>query len=273
MSSGFEFIHDTNKSERAILLFHGLTGSPFEMKKFGKYLFDNGFDVYGICLPGHGDMQSEIYTVKYIEWIECAGSTFEKLAQKYEEVFIGGLCLGAVISLYLAEKYRGKIKGIISLSTTLYLDGWRLPWYSIFMPIALHTIFRYYYTYPECEPYGVKNKKTRATIKRILSKPDVGMDNYPMSAFHELLELSSTTRKSLSEIISPILIIHSKEDDLTSIKGAKEVFAKISTTDKELIILDNSYHMVLYDNEKDFVFKKSLDFLNTHSLFFGAKAI
>ena len=104
MSSGFEFIHE-EKSDRAIMLFHGLTGSPFEMKNFGKYLYENGFDVFGICLPGHGDLQSEIYTVKYTEWIDCASKNLEKLCEKYKEVFLGGLCLGAVISLYLGEKY------------------------------------------------------------------------------------------------------------------------------------------------------------------------
>lgn len=266
MSSGFEFIHE-EKSDRAILLFHGLTGSPFEMKNFGKYLYENGFDVFGICLPGHGDLQYDIYTVKYTEWTDCASKNLEKLCEKYKEVFLGGLCLGAVISLYLGEKYGNKIKGIISLSTTLYLDGWRLPWYSIFMPIALHTIFRYYYTYPECEPYGVKNERTRAAIKKILTKTEAGMDNYPMSAFYELLQLSKYVRLNLKNITCPIIVIHSKEDDLTTEKSAKEVFKNISSEDKELIILNNSYHMVLYDNEKEFVFKKSLEFLNNRSTF------
>ncbi len=247
-------------------MFHGLTGSPYEMKKFGKFLFDNGYDVYGVCLPGHGDSQSDIYTVKYEEWIDFANAQFEHLCDKYDEVFVAGLCLGAVLSLSLAEKYQEKVKGIISLSTTLYLDGWRLPWYAVIMPITLNTIFRYYYTYPECEPYGVKNERTRESIKRLLSKSEVGMDNFPMCAFHELLELSDEVQMDFSEIVSPILIIHSKDDDLTSVKSANEVFENVSSEDKELIILEDSYHMVLYDNEKEFVFNKSLEFLNAHSL-------
>lgn len=34
-SLDFEFIHE-NKCKRAVLLFHGMTGSPFEMKKMAK---------------------------------------------------------------------------------------------------------------------------------------------------------------------------------------------------------------------------------------------
>lgn len=254
-------------------MFHGLTGSPFEMKKFGTFLANNGYDVYGVCLPGHGEMQSEIYTVTYQEWIDFASQKFEELCNKYEEVFLSGLCLGAVLSLFLGEKYKKEVKGIISLSTTLYLDGWRLPWYSFLMPIGLKTIFRYYYTYPECEPYGVKNERTRASIKKIITKTEAGMDNYPMSAFHELLELSREVRMNLDKIYAPILIIHSREDDLTSTKSANEVYNNISSADKNLIILENSYHMVLYDNEKEFVFDKSLEFLNSHSKCSEAAAV
>ena len=31
-----------------------------------------------------------------------------------------------------------------------------------------------------------------------------------------------------------------------------------------MIILENSYHMVLYDNEKEFVFNKGVEFLDSH---------
>ncbi len=263
MGSAFEFLNENNH-KKAVLLFHGLTGSPFEMKKFGKFLSINGYDVYGGCLPGHGEYKSDIYTVSYNDWIKYAENLFEKLNQKYEEVYVGGLCLGAVVSLYLCEKYQEKVKGAILLSTTLYLDGWRLPWYACFMPFGLNTIFRYYYQYPECEPYGVKNKRIREIVKKAL-KTDGGMDTYPMCAFHELLELSQDVRYDLDMVTSPLLIIHSREDDLASKKGAEEVYKEVSSKEKELIILEDSYHMVLYDNEKDYVFNKSLDFLNKHS--------
>ena len=51
---------------------------------------------------------------------------------------------------------------------------------------------------------------------------------------------------------------------LTSIKSAEIVYNKISSEEKEKIILYDSYHMVLYDNEKEFVFNKALEFLNSH---------
>ncbi|MBQ8476149.1 alpha/beta hydrolase, partial [bacterium] len=236
MDLEFELIQEKS-SKGAVLLFHGLTGTPFELKKYAQYLFNKGYDVYAPCLPGHGDRVFEIYTVKYQDWLKFVEDKFLELSKKYENIFVSGICLGAVLSIYLGIKFSSKIKGIIPASTTLYLDGWRLPWYSILMPLGLATILRFYYNYPECEPYGIKNEKTRAVIKKLLAKSDVGMNEFPMTAFYELLKLSSYIIKNLYKVSAPVLLFHSKEDDLTSIKSAEIVYNKISSLDKEKIIL------------------------------------
>jgi carboxylesterase len=263
----FEFINEDKKTSRAVLLFHGMTGSPYELKKYGQYLQGLGYDVYANCLPGHGDKVEEIYTVKYTDWLEFAFSKFEELNSKYDEVFVSGLCLGAVLAIAVAQKYKSEVKGVVALSTTLFLDGWRLPWYSIFLPIGLTTLLRFYYTYPECDPHGIKNLRTRNIVKKLLQKGDVGMNDFPMTCIYELFKLSRFVRnkKRMKKVVSPFLFIHSREDDLTSPKGSKLVYENISSDDKELIILEDSYHMVLYDNEKEFVFETVGNFMNSRS--------
>ena len=264
MSLNFNFIHEDEKPKAAVLLFHGLTGSPYELKKYGVFLYENGYDVFAECLPGHGEKFEEIYTVKYIDWLDFAYQRFSELKAKYSQVFVSGLCLGAVLALGVAEKYPEKVDGVISLSTTLFLDGWRLPWYKFLIPLGLSTILRFYYNYPECEPHGIKNERTRAVVKKLLAKGDVGMNDFPMTGIYELVKLSAVVRKELSKVITPILFIHSKEDDLTSLKSMFVPYNAISSRDKEKIVLHDSYHMVLYDNEKEFVFSKALNFLEKH---------
>ena len=264
MSLDFELIHEDIEPKGAVLLFHGLTGSPFELKKYGQFLYNNGYDIYADCIPGHGDNFEDIYTVTYQDWLDFAYGRFEFLKSNYEKVFVSGLCMGAVLALAVGEKYKEQVSGVISLSTTLYLDGWRLPWYKCLIPVGIATIIRYYYNYPECEPHGIKNEKTRSVIKKLLAKGGVGMNDFPMTGFYELLKLSSFVRKNLKEFNIPILLIHSKEDDLTSVKSAEVVYENIKSSDKEKIILYDSYHMVLYDNEKEFVFNKALEFITNH---------
>ncbi|MCD7740314.1 MAG: alpha/beta fold hydrolase, partial [Candidatus Gastranaerophilales bacterium] len=235
MSLDFELKHD-KETRRAVLLFHGMTGSPFELKKYGQYLYSLGYDIYADCLPGHGDKAADIYTIKYQDWLNFSYQKFEKLCLKYDEVFVSGVCLGAVLAIAIAQKYPDKVKGVIALSTTLFLDGWRLPWYSFMLPIGLSTLLRFYYTYPECEPHGIKNLKTRNIVKKLLQKGNVGMNDFPMVCIYELLKLSMFVRnkKLMKKVVTPILFIHAKEDDLTGPKSSKVVYDAVSSRDKTM---------------------------------------
>ena len=249
------------KGKKAVLLFHGLTGSPYEMKKYGNFLYKQGYDVFCYSFPGHGERLHEIQTVTWEDWCQFAQEKYDKLRPKYEKFFVSGLCLGAAMAIYLAENNKD-ITGIAALSTTLFLDGFCIPWTSCMIPLGLSTILRYYYTFPEDDCLGIKNELTRKSLAKLMAKTTVGMDNYPLNCVFGLLNLSKHVRKNLSKVTCPILCIHSKYDNLASVKGPKIVMNNVSSVKKRYIELNNSYHMVLYDNEKDFVMDEVNKFLN-----------
>lgn len=258
-SLDFEFTHENNN--RAVLLFHGMTGSPFEMKKLGRALYEAGLDVYCYCLPGHGTSPISIKTVRWEDWYQESTSHYRDLTKKYEEVYLGGLCMGAVLALAIASEYKD-VTGILALSTTLFLDGWTIPWYNFLMPMGLHTILRYYYSFPEREPYGLKNEALRKKVAALQKKNTVALDNYPMSCIYELLKMSKVAQKNMEKVKSPVLLMHAKEDDLTSPKSADFVYKNISSSIREYVELEDSYHLVVMDNEREFVFNKCIEFLN-----------
>ncbi len=127
---------ETVQPNRAVMLFHGLTGSPYELKRYAKYLYEKGFDVFCYCLPGHGDHEIDIYSVKEKDWRDFADERYKALRKNYADFFVGGLCLGAVLALNLAVENKD-ITGLICLSTTLFLDGWTIPFYNFLMPLGL----------------------------------------------------------------------------------------------------------------------------------------
>ena len=263
-SIDFEFLHteiQDKQNKRAVLLFHGLTGSPFEMRKYGDFLFKNGSDVFCYSFPGHGDRISEIETVTWSDWCNFAQDKYNELRNNYNQFFVSGLCLGASMAVYLAE-HNKDISGVIALSTTLFLDGFCIPWTIHLLPFALSTITIFYYTFPEDDCFGVKNERTRKSLAKITAKADIGMDNYPLNCVDGLLQLSKNVRQNLNNVTCPILCIHSKYDNLSSTKGAKVVYNGISSKIKEYIELNDSYHMILYDNEKEFVMNSVKEFLN-----------
>lgn len=262
-SIDFEFLHTENQDKqnnKAVLLFHGLTGSPFEMRKYGSFLFKCGYDVFCYSFPGHGDRISEIETVTWHEWCEFARDKYNILRKNYEQFFVSGLCLGAAVAIYLAE-HNKDITGVVALSTTLFLDGFCIPWTIRLLPFALNTIGRFYFTFPEDDCFGIKNERTRKSLAKITAKADIGMDNYPLNCVDGLLKLSKNVRKNLKDVDCPVLCIHSKYDNLSSPKSAKVVLDGISSEIKQYVELNDSYHMVLYDNEKEFVMNTVKEFL------------
>ena len=258
----FELKHDV-KPSKAIMLFHGLTGSPFEMKKYGNFLFKEGYDVYCYTLPGHGSMENEIESITWQDWVDFSQEKYDFIRDDYDDFFLSGICFGALISIYLAI-HNKNVNAVISLSATVYLDGWSIPWYNFMMPLGLNTILRYFYTFPEREPYGIKNKIVRRKVAKLMSKTTAAMDNFPLSCIYELLKFSKYIQKNIKVLSQPILLIHSIEDDLTSIKSSKFLYDNVSSKIKEYVELKNSYHMVLYDFEKEFVYEKSLSFMEQH---------
>lgn len=261
-SIDFELLHteiQDIQNKKAVLLFHGLTGSPFEMKKYGMFLHKHGYDVFCYSFPGHGNRISEIETVTWQDWCNFAQEKYNLLRKNYNQFFISGLCLGAAMAVYLGE-HNQDVTGIIALSTTLFLDGFCIPWAVSLLPVALNTITRYYYTFPEDDCFGVKNERTRKSLAKMTAKADIGMDNYPLNCVDELLKLSKNVRKNLKKVTCPILCIHSKYDNLASTKGAKIVINGVSSSVKKYVELNDSYHMVLYDNEKNFVMNTAKDF-------------
>jgi len=264
-SIDFELIHEDSlndpKAKKAILLFHGLTGSPFEMKKYGLFCHKLGYDVFCYSFPGHGERLDEIEEVSAKDWMDFAQDKYNRLRGRYNQFFLSGLCLGAVICLYLAQNNKD-VTGIISLSTTLFLDGFCMPKRKALLPLGLSTIFRFYYTFPEDKSLGIKNENTRKKLAKIMARTTVGMDNYPLNCVYELLILSKIVRNNLYKIDTPVLLIHSKYDNLTSPKSAKIVYDNIKSKNKKYIELTDSYHMVLYDSEKNYVMDSVKNFLS-----------
>ena len=260
-SIDFELVHSDFETDKAVLLFHGLTGSPFEMKKYGDFLFNNGYDVFCYSFPGHGERISEIETVTWQDWCDFAQNKYDNLRKNYDKFFVSGLCLGAAMAVYLGE-HNKDLTGIVALSTTLFLDGFCIPKTITLLPFALSTIIRFYYTFPEDDCFGVKNERTRKSLAKITAKANISMDNYPLNCVDELLKLSKNVRKNLKNVTCPVLCIHSKFDNLSSPKSAKVVLKGISSQIKQYVELNDSYHMILYDNEKEFVMNTVKEFLS-----------
>lgn len=258
--TGFNF--ENNENKRAILLLHGMTGGPSELKQFGKYLFKAGYNVYCPVLPGHCKSVEDVKSITWQDWHNFSISEFDMLYQKYDEVFVAGLCLGAVLAFDIAQARSNEVAGVCGLSTTLFLDGWKVPWYKFLFPLGLYTVLKFFYSFPDSEPYGIKNEKIRKVVAKIIKEESDLLDCFPMVSINELLTISSFVRKNVHKIFSPFILFHSTLDDLTSTKSSDFIYVNASSWIKEYVELKDSYHLVVRDNEKRIVFEKTVSFFD-----------
>lgn len=113
----FELAQDNN--DKAILLIHGLTDSPFSFHDLSQFFYQQGFTVRTLLLPGHGMAPSELLTADYNEWQQATKFAIEQTLNDYQQVYLGGLSTGgALIFDYLMQKKHvdEKIKGLFMWS-------------------------------------------------------------------------------------------------------------------------------------------------------------
>ncbi len=253
--------------EHAVLLIHGLQSSPAEMLPLAKRLHQSGYTVHLPHIRGygyrHGDDAHSI--TRWQEWRATVLTEFHALKQQYKSVAVGGLCIGAVLALSVAAELGDEVAALSLLSTTLYYDGWSIPWYRVLLPIAYYTPFRYLYSYREREPFGLKNEQLRKWVAREMSHKDssmAGAAKLTLPAVHQAELLIGSVKKSLRQVTAPALIMHAVEDDVSTPRSASFVAGNIGSRTVENILLHNSYHMLTIDNEREQVAAETIRFFN-----------
>ncbi len=253
--------------EHAVLLIHGLTGSPFELKPLARKLNNSGFTVKGPCLAGHGQTLEELTATTWHDWYGTVRDTFKELQKSHKTVSVSGLCMGALLALHLAYEEGDEVSSIATLSTTLFYDGWSLPWYKFILPLFYLPPLKYFASYEERPPYGVKNERMRKQIEIALKENSIAYAHFPSQSMHELFKLIKIVKKNLHKVNVPTLILHALEDDVASIKNANYIEKNIGTHLVRKVLLDDTYHMLPLDNQKDRVAEETISFFkqNIHA--------
>ncbi|MDD5653791.1 MAG: alpha/beta fold hydrolase [Candidatus Omnitrophica bacterium] len=255
----------------AVLLIHGITGTPSEMHYLGKGLQKSGFTALCNTLPRHCDTLGELKKVTWQEIEAACIEDLEYLKKDYHKVYVAGLSMGALMSIHLAYRFPADVAGIVALAPTIYYDGWALPKAKIFLNLAWNIpALRNSINIREGWPYGLKDEETRNNIERFYKGAEASkFDNqvlafgspfFPLANLYQHHLFTKVVKDELALVKAPILVIHAKEDDMTSPKNARYVYENIGSARKSLLLLDNSYHMITIDKDKDKVAEEVVKF-------------
>ena len=250
--------------EVAVVLIHGLTGTPTELRRVAVGLAKAGHTVYVPTLAGHCGGNADLQATGWRDWYESARNTFVGVRRKHRKVYVGGLSMGAVLSMYLAAEHPGQIEGLLLYSTTLRYDGWSINKLAFLTPLLMKIPFGVHLcSFEEKPPYGIKNERLRAIVERQMKEgqsSQAGLLTMEGITVRELHRLNAVVKKRMPSITTPALVLHSIEDDITSRWNADYVERKLGGPVTK-VLLDDCYHMITVDLQYRRVVELSADFI------------
>lgn len=235
----------------SVLLIHGLSGTPYEMRYLGDRLAAAGVRVLGVRLNGHAGAPEELGASDHSSWYESAVEGFERLRQYGDNNVVIGLSMGAILAARLAADQREAVAGLVMLAPAFFLTPARR--------VALRLM-----------------RPARAWGDKVYFRSGAGSDIHddaarsvhpgtrlmPLGAALSLVELSDRMRPRLAEVIQPTLLIHSRRDRTCPFeRNVDFVMRHLGSADKRAVALDESYHVIAVDSEKQRVADETLDFV------------
>ncbi len=222
------------------LLLHGLTDSPYTLRRVGQVLHDRGFYVLGLRLPGHGTLPSAIGRSTREDWIAATriGAAHVNRQLSPEQPFwIVGYSNGGTLALDYALKTLESPRDaplrppqqLVLLSPALgvtraaAIARWHRP-LSLFPPfakLAWHTI------YPEHDPFKY--------------------NSFPNNAGYQTHRLIGDVRDALDRIVRtgkvdalpPILTFQSIADATVLTQSViDDLYLKLVGSENELVVFD-----------------------------------
>lgn len=232
----------------AVLLIHGWTAVPYELRRFGRYLNENGYTVSGPVLSGHATRPEDLEGVSWEDWFLDVSEAYDELKKEHDRVHVMGTSIGAVLCSLLA----GERPDVAS--ATFMAMPYRLRLERLIGPLlkAIRPFKKY-----GCKVYpkklGFQENITRKTAYR----------TYPIESVLEVFELVRTARRNLPKVIQPCFVLQSETDSIVNRRSVDEIFAGIGSEFKKKKLIGKAYHTFISDIRNEHVFEEILDFIRT----------
>jgi len=267
--SGFFLKGDDN----LCFLIHGLTGTAKEMGSIAQHLNEKGYSVACPLMEGHNKSISVLKRGKWQELYAAIKKEFLNYESSYQNIFVAGLSFGALLGILLAYEFPKKIKAVNCFSPTLFFDGWGTPKLKILLPLAYSTPLKYYFYLKEEYPYGIKNERLRSRVESFYRDSNLfdyskvhlyGYPVIPVSCMYQNHLLAKYVMSILNKVNVPIQLLQAKDDDVTSTKNSSYIYEHIASKDKEIVLFEDSYHIIIADQERDRVAEKTISFFEKY---------
>ncbi|PLQ02493.1 alpha/beta fold hydrolase [Cupriavidus pauculus] len=243
------------------LLIHGLGGTQYDLGPMHKVLRRGGVETHAVTLPGHGGTPEDLLHVRAEQWVETVTQAYDTLVDQYDTFHVIGMCMGALLAVALAERRQHGKGKLVALSAPVYIDGWSTPPYRWLRHVVYHLpVLPGRIKVEENEPFGIKNDLVRAIVKAKFERGDNFHYRWvPLSCIRQVDRLRRWVLDGARRVVCPTLVVHAREDELTSVRSADFLLANVPQA--RGVVVENSYHMICVDNDREQVMASVAEFL------------
>jgi len=228
-----------------VLLSHGFTGSPASMRPWGEFLAARGHAVRVPRLPGHGTTWKDMNRTRWDDWYGELESALADLRSRCDRLVVGGLSMGGALSLRLAENHPD-IAAVMVVNPAVASTR-----FDVRLVPALKWIV------PSMPGIGNDIKKPGVD--------EVGYDRTPLKALGSMLTAWKDVRADLGRIQAPLLYFRSTEDHVVDEASEPLILDGVSSAVREVVRLENSYHVATIDHDAPTIFERSAAFIDEHA--------
>lgn len=234
--------------EDAILLIHGFTGSPSHMRTIGDAVHAAGFSARGILLPGHGTSLEDMANSSGTQWYDACAKAYQEMTKKYRHVSVGGLSMGGILSLLLAEAFEPA--SVVLFSAAMKYKN------------AINHLSPVAKVFVKTVNWGGHNYSP----DEFLFDYDYGYTGSPVAKVEDMTRLQRKAREGLGQVTCPVIAFQSHKDGSVHHEAPELIMRGVTSLVKEVCWVDRSPHVLTIGPDRRYVEERVIDFLRRYGV-------
>ena len=229
---------ELGEGDPTVLLIHGFTGSPWDLRPLGVALHDRGFHVKAIRLPGHGLSADGFAGTGHRDW-EQATEDALLLASENGPAFLAGLSMGALLSLRLAARFPERVGALALMAPALR-----------FRDPKMALVRRLNRVLPLLRPHVEKNR-TDIEDPYALAEAPV-LPRVATKRLEDLMIVQDQAIASVPQVRAPTLVAVARHDHVVDFAvGAELVQGLRRAHEVRQVVLERGFHIMTRDTDRE----------------------